>query len=156
MDRYVNSETYSSLQIIQSESHPASHNQGPTTSPSGSKEGLSVYGLFQPFAHSPQGKYKLRQYFLRPSLEKKLINERLDTVSIFLRPENQTVLDGVMKRLKSVKNMSTVIIHLQKGVGSTAETGGGIRKSVWRNLSQVRCQLLIHRYVDVLEWLTML
>ena len=66
------------------------------------------------------------------------------------------MLDGVMKRLKSVKNMSTVIIHLQKGVGSTAETGGGIRESVWRNLRQVRCQFLMHTYVEVLEWLTML
>jgi DNA mismatch repair protein MSH5 len=127
-----------SLQIIHPQTHPASHNQGPTKSHSGSKEGLSLYGLFRHLAHSPQGKYRLRQYLLRPSLDRELINERLDTVSVLLRPENQVVLDGVAKYLRSVKNMRTVMTDLQKGAGSMTNIGGGIRRSVWRNLSQVR------------------
>ncbi|KAI9883832.1 MAG: Translation elongation factor 1 beta [Watsoniomyces obsoletus] len=133
---FVNAETYSSLQIIHAETHPASHNQGPTKSASGSKEGLSIYGLFQQFARSPQGKHQLRQYFLRPTLNRKLIKERLDTISVLTRPENQFVLEGLTKALKTVQNMSAVLINLQKGVGSTAEISGGIKRSIWRNLSQ--------------------
>ncbi len=134
----MNAETYSSLQIIHAESHPASHNQGPTKSASGSKEGLFIYGLFKQFARSPQGKHQLRQYFLRPTLNRKLVKERLDTISVLIRPENQFVLEGLTKALKTVKNMSAVLMNLQKGVGSTAEISGSIKRSIWRNLSQVR------------------
>jgi hypothetical protein len=59
-------------------------------------------------------------------------------VGVLLRPENQVVLDGVAKYLRSVKNMRTVMTDLQKGAGSMTNIGGGIRRSVWRNLSQVR------------------
>ena len=96
-----------------------------------------MYGLFQHLARSPQGKYRLRQYFLRPSLDKDLIQERLDAISVLVRPENQYILEEVVKALKGVKNMRTVIINLQKGLGSTADISGGIRRSIWRNLSRV-------------------
>ncbi|KAL9609329.1 MAG: hypothetical protein Q9167_005895 [Letrouitia subvulpina] len=64
------------------QSHPQSHNQGPTRGTSGPKEGLSVFGLFYQLAKTPQGKYLLRQHFLRPTLNLDIINERLNTVSI--------------------------------------------------------------------------
>lgn len=58
---FMNSDTLAALQILQSEVHPQAHNQGPTNTNSGSKEGLSVYGLFQNLARTPQGKHLLRQ-----------------------------------------------------------------------------------------------
>ncbi|RMZ88581.1 hypothetical protein DV736_g4193, partial [Chaetothyriales sp. CBS 134916] len=74
---FANVDTLSTLQIIQPESHPNIFNQGPGTS--GSKEVLSVFGLFQHHARTPQGKAQLRTIFLRPSLDVNVINERLDT-----------------------------------------------------------------------------
>lgn len=136
-DRFMNAEAYTSLQIIQAETHPASHYQGPTKSPSGSKEGLSVYGLFQHLARSPQGKYRLRQIFLRPTLDMRILNERLDTIAVLLRPDNQGVLEDIYKCLKQIKNMRAVMINLQKGASGAADSNRGIRRSIWHNLARV-------------------
>lgn len=135
--RFVNADTLASLQIIQSESSPNSHSQGPSKTASGSKEGLSVYGLFHHLARTPQGKHLLRQYFLRPSLDMAVINERLDTASIFLRPNNSSSITRIMKSLGQIKNMRTVMIHLRKGVSNGLSKSGGIKSGVWSSLRSV-------------------
>lgn len=132
--RFVNADTLLSLQIIQSESHPHSHNQGPTKANSGSKEGLSVYGLFHHLARTPQGKFLLRQYFLRPSLSLVVINERLDTITMFLRPENSAFIEELNKNLASVKDMRVVVISLRKGISGSGGNRGGVAKSIWSNI----------------------
>lgn len=134
----MNADTLAALQILQSEFHPQAHNQGPTNTNPGSKEGLSVYGLFQHLARTPQGKHILRQYFLRPSLDMNIINERLNTASIFLRPDNGGPLKSLVKSLGQVKNMKTVVIHLRKGVNGGLSKGGGIKCGVWSSLRSVR------------------
>ncbi|MCJ1431366.1 MutS protein msh5 [Xylographa pallens] len=131
---YVNADTLASLQILQSESHPNTHNQGPTNASSGSKEGLSVYGLFHHLARTPQGKFMLRQYFLRPTLDIDLIIERQDTASVFLRPDNAQHMDELIKSLKHVKNMKTIMIHLHKGMSNAISKDGGIKSGVWYSL----------------------
>ncbi|KAF2804902.1 uncharacterized protein BDZ99DRAFT_425101 [Mytilinidion resinicola] len=131
---FINADTLQSLQILQSESHPHTHNQGPTKGSSGSKEGLSVYGLFHHLARTPQGKYLLRQYFLRPSLNVDVINERLETISIFVRPENSEPLEMLVKSLQSIKNIRVIMINLRKGVGGGLTKGGGIAKSIWAGI----------------------
>lgn len=131
--RFINGDTLHSLQIIGSESHPHSHNQGPKNT--GSKEGLSLYGLFHHLARTPQGKYLLRQYFLRPSLNFDVIDERLNTIAIFLRPENADTMDNLVKDLKSVRNIRTIMINLRKGVSSGGKAGG-FSKNVWVGLRQ--------------------
>ena len=141
--RYVNADALSSLQILQSESHPQSHNQGPTKASSGSKEGLSVYGLFHHLARTPQGKYLLRQYFLRPSLDIDIINGRLDTASVFLRSDNNSPLDMIVKSLGQIKNMKTVMIHLRKGISNGLSKDGGIKSGVWSSLRSVTQQYFI-------------
>jgi DNA mismatch repair protein MSH5 len=124
---FINADTLASLQIMQSETHPNSQMQGPNTS--GSKESLSVYGLFYHFASTPQGKRRLRMLFLRPSLELDVIRERLLTISIFLRPENSTELGEICKSLKMIKDIRSVAIHLQKGA-----VDGGLGKSIYRGV----------------------
>ncbi|KAF2264564.1 hypothetical protein CC78DRAFT_580350 [Lojkania enalia] len=133
---FINAETLHSLQVLESESHPNSHNQGPAKATSGSKEGLSVYGLFHHLARTPQGKRLLRQYFLRPSLNLDVINERLDAIGVFLRPENATILEVLMKNLRSVQNLRVVMINLRKGVGGGIGKGGSVSKSVWAAIRQ--------------------
>lgn len=135
--RYMNADTLASLQILQSEIHPQAHNQGPTNAHSGLKEGLSVYGLFQHLARTPQGKYLLRQYFLRPSLNLDIINERLDTVGVFVQPDNDGPMKNIVKSLGQIKNMKTVVIHLRKGVSGGLNKGGGIKSGIWTSLRSV-------------------
>lgn len=135
--RWINADTLASLQILQTEAHPQSHKQGPTNTSSGSKEGLSVYGLFSPLARTPQGKDLLRKYFLRPSLEKDLIDMRLDTIEVFVSPENHEPLQSIVRSLGPIKNMKTVMIHLRKGVSNGPGKGGGIRNGVWSSLRSV-------------------
>jgi len=135
--RFVNADTLASLQILHSESSPNSHSQGPTRTASGSKEGLSVYGLFHHLARTPQGKSLLRQYFLRPSLDVAVINERLDTASTFLRPDNNSPLNTIVKSLAQIKNMRTIMVHLRKGVSNGLSKGGGIKSGIWSSLRSV-------------------
>ncbi|KAH0562249.1 hypothetical protein GP486_003054 [Trichoglossum hirsutum] len=123
---FINADTLLSLQVFQPESHPHSHNQGPARTNSGSKEGLSIYGLFRQLAHTPQGKHLLRQYFLRPSLNITLINERLETIAVLLLSENVAVVGPLVQSLKKIQNMKTVLIHLRKGFAFYALEGEGI------------------------------
>lgn len=133
---FINSDTLQSLQIVDAESHPNSHNRGPSSS-AGAKEGLSVYGLFHHFASTPQGKTLLRQHFLRPSLNLDLINERLDTVATFIRAENSPALDMLVQSLKSITNMRTMMNNLEKGVGGSTSGQGGFSRSVWASIRGV-------------------
>ena len=113
---FVNTDTLLSLQILQSEFHPNSHMQGPMKSSSGAKESLSIYGLFNKLARTPQGKHRLRQMFLRPSTNIDVINERLNTLAVFGDPQNADPYKDITKSLKTIKNIRTVIIHLKKGI----------------------------------------
>jgi DNA mismatch repair protein MSH5 len=133
---FINADTLNSLQILQSEFHPNSHMQGPTKSNSGVKESLSVYGLFRQLAHTPQGKHRLRQVFLRPSLDLNLIQERHNTIVVLLRPDNAEALNIIAHSLKRIKNIRTVLIHLMKGVSAASSKGGAIKQGVWGSLQQ--------------------
>jgi DNA mismatch repair protein MSH5 len=96
-----------------------------------------VYGLFHHLAHTPQGKTLLRQFFLRPSLNLGVIEERLDTVGTFVRPENADALDKLVKELQSVKNLRVIMINLRKGAGGGSGKVGGVSKNVWAGIRQV-------------------
>ena len=133
----MNADTLKALQIMHTQSHPQSHNQGPTKASSGSKEGLSVYGLFHHLARTPQGKILLRQYFLRPSLDVRAIEERLDATSVFLRPDNSSFVSRIDKSLGRIKNMRPVLMHLRKGIDNGIGRESGIKNGVWSSLRSV-------------------
>ncbi|KAF2764623.1 hypothetical protein EJ03DRAFT_391948 [Teratosphaeria nubilosa] len=131
---FVNSDTLLSLQITSTESHP---NLGPASSKgwtSATKEGLSVYGLFHQLAKTAQGRALLKQYFLRPSLNIHVINERLNTIDVLLLPENTTCLDRLVASLAKVKNMRISTVNLRKGTSSGLNKNRGISTSVWPNI----------------------
>ncbi|EXJ55077.1 hypothetical protein A1O7_08002 [Cladophialophora yegresii CBS 114405] len=112
----INTDTLVSLQVFQPESQPNGFNLGPGTS--GAKGSHSIYDLFLQHAKSPQGRAQLRKAFLRPSLEVDYINSRLDFISVFVRPENQSVRDKLSKSLGRIKNMRNTITLLHKGIDS--------------------------------------
>ncbi|KAI0914150.1 putative MSH5 protein [Ustulina deusta] len=132
---FVNADTLVSLQIMQSEYHPNSHQRGPTGSTSGAKESLSVYGLFSHLAVTPQGKLKLRRMFLQPSTDIDLIRERQWTISFFLRPSNADALCGISKDLRKVKDMKSVVLLLRKGINSIGRKIT-VANSVWAMLQK--------------------
>jgi DNA mismatch repair protein MSH5 len=134
---FVNADTIHSLQILGAESHPASHNRGPTKANSGAKEGLSVYGLFHHLARTPQGRFLLRQHFLRPSLNLDIINERLNTINTLLRPDNDPAMEGLVSIMKNVGNMRVMMINLRKGVGGAMNRKGRFSRSVWSTIRGV-------------------
>lgn len=112
-------------------------NQGPGKKSSSSKEGLSLYGIFQHFAHTPQGRNKLRQNFLRPSIDVQIIRERHDFISVFLRPDNGDPLSKISKSLKHIKNLRAVMINLRKGVSTGSAKITGFKTTVWATLLAV-------------------
>jgi DNA mismatch repair protein MSH5 len=134
---FINSDTLLSLQITTTESHPNSQQQGPANNRSrGSKEGLSVYGLFHGLAKTVQGRRLLRQYFLRPSLNLDVINERHSTVSFFLRPDNITVVSQLTVALGAVKDMRAAMINMRKGIVSGVNQSRPIATTTWYSLRQ--------------------
>ena len=96
-----------------------------------------MYGLFGPLARTPQGKDLLRKYFLRPSIDIDLINMRLNTIAVFISPENHEPLQSIVRSLGPIKNMKAVMIQLRKGVSNGPGKGGGIRNGVWSSLRSV-------------------
>ncbi|OJJ49749.1 hypothetical protein ASPZODRAFT_59687 [Penicilliopsis zonata CBS 506.65] len=122
------------LQILHSESQPNMPNQGSKKSEPSSKEGLSVYGIFKRFAYTPQGKIRLRQHFLRPSIDKDVIHRRHGFIEVFLKPGNLSPLEKLTKSLKHIKNLRSVMVNIRKGV--TAGSGNiiGFKTTVWATL----------------------
>ncbi|EFW16551.1 DNA mismatch repair protein Msh5 [Coccidioides posadasii str. Silveira] len=131
---FINRDTLSSLQIIQSESHPNAFNQGPGQTSSSSKESLSIYGLFHRFARTSQGKTMLRQIFLRPTIHQSIISERHVFISTFLRVENADAVAKLTKSLKGIKNLRPVMIHLQKGISTGNARFRGFKSVVWATI----------------------
>ncbi|PYH87180.1 DNA mismatch repair protein Msh5 [Aspergillus uvarum CBS 121591] len=129
---FVNKRTLSSLQIMESESHPSIVNQGKKSN--FSKEGLSVYGLFQRFARTPQGKNRLKQMFLRPSVDVDVIQERHAFISAYLRADNYNSLEKLTNSFKHIKNLRYVIVNLRKGIETGSGKVIGFKTTVWASL----------------------
>ncbi|KAI0012933.1 muts domain V-domain-containing protein [Xylariaceae sp. FL0662B] len=147
---FVNADALVSLQILQSEYHPNSHQRGPNHSTSGAKESLSIYGLFHHLARTPQGKSKLRQIFLRPSTNIDLINTRQETLSFLLRPGNTEALVELSKNLKKIKNMKAVLALLRKGV-DTPGRKASIANNGWAALQRfAMCSLQVRESLNAL------
>lgn len=144
---FVNADTLVSLQILQSEFHPNSQMRGPDKSNSGAKESLSVYGLFHYLACTPQGKAKLRQIFLRPSIDITVIQSRQKAISFFLRPGNSDNTAILTRELRRIKNMRATVLYLQKGVDNPGKKPS-MTNNIWHSL-----QRFAHNAINIRETL---
>ena len=147
--RFINANTLASLQILCTETSPNAHTQGPSKGVSGSKEGLSVYGLFHHLARTPQGKRLLRQYFLQPTLDLVVIEERLESVAVFSQPDNDPSIRNVVKSLSSIKDIRTVMINLRKG-SSGGTSKGGVMSGIWSALRLVGVYQNVQAYLPMI------
>ena len=138
---FISSEALQSLQIMRAEIHPNSQIWGPEPGDSGVKENLSVYGLFHLLAYTPQGRHTLRQMFLRPSLDIDLIEERQQTISLFMRPENSEIINQAGSVLRRVKNARTAVSQLRKGIDSPS-SGRSFERGAWAILRGFAAQAL--------------
>ncbi|KAI6270316.1 hypothetical protein MCOR27_009370 [Pyricularia oryzae] len=148
---FLNDDTLDALQILRSESHPDSQKGGPDKSSSGAKESLSVYGLFQRHARTPQGKAKLKQTFLRPSTDMGLLGERHRIIAILLRPENSETFTMIIKHLRMIKNMKAIMSHIQRGVDKPSSLAPA-KRGVWKSLQRFsKFTVELYETVRVLE-----
>lgn len=133
---FINADTLLSLQITSTESHPNAQHHGPASRgfSGGAKEGLSVYGLFHHSAKTSQGRSLLRQYFLRPSMNIQVINERLSTIAVLTRPDNSEVIDGLIASLAKIRDMRRATVNLRKGISSGLHRNKGVSASVWPSI----------------------
>ncbi|KAF6792026.1 DNA mismatch repair protein [Colletotrichum sojae] len=132
---FITRDTLSSLHIFQSELHPTSLMSGRGALGDGSKESLSLYGLFLPLVGTPQGKTKLRQMFARPLINVDEIRERQRSIATLLRPENTETLENITRALGKVKDVRKTLEQLQ--MGADAPTGHApIDKGAWWALTR--------------------
>ncbi|KWU42860.1 hypothetical protein RHOSPDRAFT_35589 [Rhodotorula sp. JG-1b] len=103
----INSDALTSLQIFQDEAHAATHSRA-------TKEGLSLFGIAN-LTRTPLGRAKMRDWFLRPSLELSVIEQRHDAVECFLREDNQHVVDAIRSHIREIKNTPLLLKKLGGG-----------------------------------------
>ncbi|KAM4059327.1 mutS family protein [Hirsutella rhossiliensis] len=138
---FVNAETLQSLQIVHAELHPNSQTWGPDPDKAGGKESLSIYGLFQTLASTPQGRVCLRQLMLRPTVDMETITERHRMIALLLRPENAEKAKQASTILKKIQNMRATVSQLRKGV-SYPSTKRSFNRGVWATIRRFAVQTL--------------
>ncbi|KAK0672811.1 putative muts protein 5 [Cercophora samala] len=104
-----------SLHIIRSHLQAIPGLRGSSDEPR-AKENLSVSDLLASLASTTQGKQKVRQMLLRPSLNFNVIHQRQSTIRMMLDPENVSIVKGLRKLLKKLKSPKTLLLHVKKGV----------------------------------------
>lgn len=123
----VDANTIVSLQIFEDESHPNFHMQG--RGGQGNKEGLSLFGIMN-HTKTYQGHILLKQWFLRPLLDIREIEERQESIACFTRADNQHVVEGIQKSLKKIKNIPKIMTQLKSGKSEVGTRGN------WNSLLQ--------------------
>ncbi|KAK4795156.1 hypothetical protein SAY86_013150 [Trapa natans] len=91
---------HEALQIFQIDKHPSHMGIGRA------KEGFSVFGMMNKCS-TTMGRRLLRSWFLRPILDLKKLNCRLDAISFFLRSEE--LMNSLCATLKSVKDIPHIL-----------------------------------------------
>lgn len=82
---------------------------------------------------------RLKQIFLRPSIDTDVIRERHAFISVYLRPDNNDPLSKLTRSLKHIKNLRPVMINLRKGISTGSGKITGFKTTVWATLLAV-CQ----------------
>ncbi|GAA5920451.1 hypothetical protein JCM1841_004561 [Sporobolomyces salmonicolor] len=109
----ISADALASLQIFDHETHASMHS-------SQGKEGLSLFGIVN-IARTPLGRALMRQWFVRPSLELDVIEQRQATVECFLRLENYSAADSIRSNFRLIKNAPKSLKLLMNARGGLRE-----------------------------------
>uniref|UniRef100_A0A3Q0S4H9 MutS protein homolog 5 n=1 Tax=Amphilophus citrinellus TaxID=61819 RepID=A0A3Q0S4H9_AMPCI len=91
------------LQIFKSELHPSVYKLH-----SGEKEGLSLYGILNR-CRCKFGSKLLRQWFLRPTQDLKVLHRRQEVIHFFTSPRNSDLLRTLQSLLRNIRNIPTLL-----------------------------------------------
>lgn len=101
---YITMKTYNSLSIIKEHVHPSQ-----IKGKGKSKEGFSVLNLYDSMISTTHGKKLLRNWFLNPTYEIDILEERLYTVSFLLSKLSSVNFDKTKKFLKKIYDVTLVL-----------------------------------------------
>ncbi|KAI8852165.1 hypothetical protein BC829DRAFT_385311 [Chytridium lagenaria] len=130
MHMRVNQTTLAALQIFQDEAHPNLFS-------SRKKEGLS---LFAPC---------LKIWFLRPSMDTRVINNRLDMITFFINPANLGLVTELRVCLGNIKNIPR-ILHFMKTRTALIEWQAMLKFSFYA----LKIQTLIEAWMFIIQEFT--
>lgn len=116
---HLTGDTFRALGIFEDEHHPNRHSTK-------TKEGLSLFGILNK-TRTPMGRFLLRQWFLRPLLDRVKIRERQFVVGLLAHPRFKYVTTNISACLRKIKNIPKII-----NIVRTSST-----VSHWQNLQNV-------------------
>ncbi|CAK0796672.1 unnamed protein product [Prorocentrum cordatum] len=94
----------SALQVFQEDRHPSM-----IRGPGRPKEGVSLFGLLEPFVASVPGRQALRRWLLQPSRDLGLLSDRLDAVEVLHRSRNDELLRELHRELREVRDLAALL-----------------------------------------------
>nr|XP_047123361.1 mutS protein homolog 5 isoform X2 [Hydra vulgaris] len=103
----IEDHVFSALQIFHKELHPSVYKSG-----SCAKEGLSLFGIMNR-TKSQQGSALLRDWFLQPSNDISLIQNRLKAVAFFFNSRNVEIVVALQDALKNTKNILRILSKMK-------------------------------------------
>ncbi|XP_078788761.1 mutS protein homolog 5 isoform X3 [Oryzias latipes] len=125
---YIDSDTYSVLQIFKSDMHPSVYKLH-----SGEKEGLSLYGIMNR-CRCKFGAKLLRQWFLRPTQDLAVLCRRQEVIRFFTSPQNSDVLSTLQSLLRNIRNIPSLLRRM-----SLANTKVTDWQSLYKTVYSVVC-----------------
>ena len=104
----INASALRALHIFATEHHPLmAKGYGHT------KEGFSLFSLLDR-TKSKVGRQRLKEWMLKPLLDRNAISRRQDGVELFLRPEFQTSVGMLLNLLEKIGPVDRILVRMQK------------------------------------------
>ncbi|TPX38060.1 hypothetical protein SmJEL517_g00294 [Synchytrium microbalum] len=126
----LNTDAFSSLGIFSEELHPSMRSRR-------SREGLSLFDIMDT-TRTAVGRALLKTWFLRPSLDLHILEERQEAIAYFVRPDLYHISDTFKSCLKQINNIPRVI-HRMKSRLSLKEWESVVKFS----LSSIKIKRLV-------------
>ncbi|XP_072937446.1 mutS protein homolog 5-like [Epargyreus clarus] len=105
----MDEDTYRGLQIFSSLAHPSNFKKGMQGS---NKEGLSLFQLFSKCS-SVVGHRRMRILMRHPTTDMSVLQCRQDVVSLFMRPQSDSLMRNICSSLRFIKNVNGILAKIK-------------------------------------------
>lgn len=131
---FVTAETLRALQIFRPDLRQSpGRGAGPEKDGKAAQDARSVFSLFHSLALTSQGRGRLREIFIRPSIDLAVIDARHQSISCLMHSDNEAVVVAIRASLKRVKNIRPMLLHLRRGIFLPGKFSS-VKQSAWANL----------------------